>query len=291
MGFKITFLWNRADWEGFSETYYTGNSGTPQDQLVNAFAYVDQRYLISAPQVYLYGIRISQVPNALRVSQFFLNTNNTNYSLAGLNTKSDADQGSLGALISLKNSNGGVQQRIFRGIPQGFTAWNPGLSRMDTTVQGTKKLNTFIKAITSGSIGYGWYQRSKTSGNPNSYAITAVTAGTGNTVIINAPGAAFTNPGSGPLILSGFRKPSAVLNGSYGTGEWQLGTDSAHIILTRVVSAAAIAGYAGVGGRVRAQAGQFYPFSAIDTATWGLVRTRRIGRPFGTVRGRRLVNR
>jgi hypothetical protein len=291
MGYKISFLWNRADQEGFSETYYT--SSTSGFAAVNASmnAYVQARIAISAPQVYLYGTRISTFPSNLRQSQFFLNTTNNQYGISGGTLSNNADQGGNGALISVYNQGGGVEQRIFRGIPQNYIAWNPGLSRMDLTTTAEKKLNSFLAVFTSGTLGLGWYVRSKVAGNSNAFKITTVAAGTGNTVIISAPGSAFTNPASGPLILSGFRKPSSVLNGTYGTAEWSVGASASQLVLTRLASPAAVSAYQGNGGVVRAAAVSFSAFQTAINAPWGLVRNRRIGRPFGMVRGRRLVPR
>jgi hypothetical protein len=291
--YRITFQWNRADQEGFSETYFSNATTTFQQVYQQMQAYVTARQAINGTQVYLYGIRIASVPSNLRLSQFFLNTT-ANTGLTAPSGTNNVDQGGLGALVTLTGAGGLKQQRVFRGIPDAWMYWEPTLGRMNISPTGVFALNGFVQAMTAGSLGLGWFPRSKAAGNANAFKVTTVTAGTGNTVVIVAPGSTFTNPVSGTLILSGFRKPSSVLNGAYGTGEWVVGSTPATIILTRTVSLDAIAGYQGVGGLVRPYGTGFTPFTVVVNSNppqWGLVRHRNIGRPFGMVRGRRLVPR
>jgi hypothetical protein len=292
MTWKISVLFNRADVEGWSETYYTTLGNSAYQAVGSLSQAINARLQCLSVSCYIWGYRVSQV--GVRRASTLIRTKTSAVSaalgLAAGNLPSDV--GSVGVQGVFLAPNGRSERRLFRGLPDSWISWSTEVQRMALQSAGLGPLNAFVTLLTAAASGAGWYYRSVLDPAANGAAqVSAVTANANGTFSATVP-TPFVPAYGNPLIFSGFRKPSAGINGTFAMSEWSItGTGPYVITVRRPISQEAASAYVGVGGWVRRADPTFTNYVVSTTADFSLVSTRNIGRPFGQRRGRRLVSR
>lgn len=288
MPVRCTVLFNRADESGWSESYYC-NKTTINDAISTFAPVLAARQTLLANECWVFGVRYTTY-TALRESRLIVSQNPTiggSGSGGTLNSQSP-DIGTAGALGTFINSNNRKETRLIRGIPDQALNWNAATHRMGFNATLTGALNNFATVLTATANSMGWLQSAPLNGaGTHTLQVQGLVSTAGGLLQAKVTSTAGYDPlTSGTIVLSGFRGQSAVANGQYGPLAWSV-QDSTHLQFSRQITEAQALAYSGQGGYVRWAAKGFAPYVASDANTWTFVRSRNIGRPFGTTRGRR----
>lgn len=289
---RITLMMNRADEAGWSETYTLDGPSSIQAAESAALRLCTQRNKGLAQYIAIFGFRCSLLPTSGRRSKPTLLPNFVGGAASGNPANVlPPDVGTVGAQSTLEGQNFGFERRLFRGLPDAWVEWNTQPLQMVLLPAGQLQLNSIVNYLCSGQDSWGWMSRPSAVDNANTAAVDTIAQPIPQTFTLHAPGSSILTAPTGPIIVAGFRAPNSVLNGTYGQGQYSVNVANAIITIRKVVSELSVTGYSGQGGTVRPADYAFTAYQPVTTADWDLVRTRRIGSPFGRTRGRRKIAR
>lgn len=275
--YKVTMLFNFQG-SGFSETWYYNVTGTlTQTNLDQIDAMAQVRNALTAEFVNLVAYRVSDLANPRA-------TYVKNYASFPVSANLP-DVPSTAWLAIARGPNGqGRRQFWMRGIADSWVQWDDTTESWKLVGTFNTKFQAFVAVITQTP----WTIRVVTStrGGAPSFPITSIASGTqqGQAIMTITNGPASTDA---PIVIGGFRKPLAFLNGTYiyPTG-FNVG-GSTIVLRTKTITPQQAGAYI-TGGVARTQ-----QFSYVTPATVQLVspRERRVGRAFFVPRGRRSASR
>jgi len=276
MPFKFSMFFNGPTW-GFSESWYWNGglslpvpTSNPLDKLYIA------RSLMCSKEVTPIGWRVTEVGNP-RNSQLSILPG---YAVSG----EDADIGAAGWLYIAKGPNQvGRRQLWLRGIPDDAIVWSPTKKGFITDAAFDKGYSGYLSQLVKTSAN-NWairHTQSRKDAGGSAFKITALSnSGTSNSVGLTFTGG--VSP-TDPLIISGFKKPLNKLNGTYLPDSGFQLSGGGVTLLNKGVNPFAAGAYAG-GAFARTASYSYLRVTTIDPE-WA--RSRRVGRPFFSERGRR----
>lgn len=284
---RCTILFNRTDVAGWSESYYT--SATEIDAAIAGFAPIlAARRACLSSYCYVYGVRYTS-NTAARTSRLIIN-NSPQITPSGPGTPNnfDPDIGVAGALATFTNSVGRSSEHICRGLPDSSVEWNAGLNRMQMNSGVLGPLNNFASVLTAQANNAGWFSRSTLlQDQTKSTPISVLTTNSQGYVRLGVASTATFNPVTdGAIIVSGFKGQLGGLNGTYSALAWSVASPTT-IGITKILADPLTLIYSGQGGFLRLQKPTFHSYAPVTAWPGSLVRSHRIGRPFGATRGRR----
>lgn len=284
---RCTILFNRTDVAGWSESYYT-DATTIEGAIANFAPVLTARRACLSAYCYVYGVRYTSSTVA-RQSRLILNSSpQITPSGAGTPNNFDPDIGVAGALGTFVNTAGRSSEHICRGLPDSPVEWSAPLNRMQMNAGILGPLNNFANALTSQNNHMGWFSRSTLlAGGSKSTPIKVLTTNAQGYVRLGVDSSAGFNPVTdGAIIVSGFKGPLGGLNGTYSALAWSVASPT-NIGITKILADPLTLLYSGQGGFLRVQAPTFNAYTPLTAWPGSLVRSHRIGRPFGATRGRR----
>lgn len=290
MPVRVTVLFNRTDSAGWSESYYSSQADV--GGAIRAFQPVlKARQGLLASYCYVFAVRYTVLFVRGQSQLVIATTPSIGPSGAGGLNALNPDDGVVGALGTF-TGGGRTERRLIRGLPDDSMEWSVPLGRMSFSVTSVGPLVNFATVLTSAGAGMGWLQRSVINGaGTNTQPISAVAAqDNGNALITIASNTPYDPTAGTAMVLSGFRGPAAVLNGPYGFHQYSK-VATTQLNVTHQISAGEVAAYPGQGAFIRQGNYTFVPYTPTTTGAFSLVRSRKIGRPFGSTHGRRRVPR
>jgi len=261
---------------GFSESWYWDapvalpvTAGNPFDDL-----YQVRAALLSVQAVAL-GWRLTDIDNP-RIGQLRLFPKTAQ-------SQENPDVPTTAWLCIAKGANGvGHRQLWLRGAADDSVAWESAGNHFTRSPLFDRNLTTYINVLKAQALA--WSIRSIASRKEQAgalYNVTAVTpsATVNGTLLV---GLNVLNPLL-PIIVSGFKKPLSVLNGTYlPNSGWNVAPTGVNLI-GKVVPNVAAAGYPG-GAQTRNQQTTLVKVKDIEVE---FARERKVGRGFFQLRGRR----